>query len=243
MSARWVATCAAAVGCFWVHGAGAQPPEAQPDTLSSAADRPAGMAEFGFGWLTLPGAHVCARAKTIRCSLGDSSLSLEAWQLFRFFRRFAWGAGLTLGLTPTNTPPTTIPGQTIRRDHSRSYLTVEGTGRYYPYIGDAFEAWVGLTAGIAVVSDRFSTPSVPEDDRALVGPNGVTLRTEGFTLGAAVGGAYQLSPNWLLGANLRYGSWFLPRRPARGPLGDQASLVGHNSMFVIAINVAYRMLL
>jgi hypothetical protein len=199
------------------------------------------MAEFGFGWLTLPGAHVCSRGVTLRCSLGDSSLSLEAWQLFRLVRRFAWGAGLTLGLTPTATPPTNVSGSGLSRDHTRRYLTVESTGRYYPYIGDAFEAWVGLTVGIAVVSDTFSTRAVPPDDRALVGPQGVTIRTEGFTLGAAVGGAYELSPNWLLGANLRYGSWFLPQRRARDPLGDQASLRGQNSMFVIAVNAAYRM--
>lgn len=243
LNARRVAMVAALGLCLLAPRAKAETEDTQPspDSLAFAAERPTGMAEFGFGWLTLPGAHVCARGPTLRCSLGDSSLSLEAWQLVRLTRRFAWGAGLTLGLTPTATPNPNVAGSGITRDHTRRYLTVEATGRYYPYIGGSFEAWVGLTTGIAVVSDTFSTRSVPPDDRDLVGPKGVTIRTEGFTLGAAVGGAYALSPNWLLGANLRYGSWFLPRKPARDPLGDQASLRGQNSMFVIAFNVAYRM--
>jgi hypothetical protein len=242
LSARSVALLAAPAAWLWAAPASAEAERAgpRPDSLAFAAERPTGMAEFGFGWLTLPGARVCASGATLRCSLGDSSLSLEAWQLFRLLRAFAWGAGLTLGLTPTTATRPNASGSGTGRDHTRRYLTVESTVRYYPYIGDAFEAWVGLTAGIAVVSDTFSTRSVPPDDRALVGPQGVTIRTEGFTLGAAVGGAYQLSPNWLLGANLRYGSWFLPRRPARDPIGDQASLVGQNSMLALAVNVAYR---
>jgi hypothetical protein len=242
LSARRVAMVTALVSWLLAPPARAEPEnnEPSPDSLAFAAERPTGMAEFGFGWLTLPGAHVCARGVTLRCSLGDSSLSLEAWQLFRLVRRFAWGAGLTLGLTPTATPDTNVAGTAISREHSRRYLTVEGTLRYYPYIGNSFEAWVGLTSGVAVVSDAFSVNAVPPDDRDLVGPKGVTIRTEGFTLGGAVGGAYELLPNWLLGANLRYGSWFLPEKPARDPLGDQASLRGQNSMFVIALNMAYR---
>jgi hypothetical protein len=55
----------------------------------AALSRPTGIAEAGFGWLTLPGAEVCQTG----CSTGDTSFELEAWQLFRASKRFAFGAG------------------------------------------------------------------------------------------------------------------------------------------------------
>lgn len=213
---------------------------ASAGSLADAAARPTGTAEFGLGWLTLPGADVCVTRIPLGCSRGDSSLVLEAWQMFRVAPAVAVGAGLTLGLTPTAAPERSAETAGIHRHHRRRYLTIETMGRYYPYVGDAYEAWVGATAGMVVVSDTYSTIAVPPDDRDLVGPKGVTIRTEGFSLGAAVGGAYQLSPNWLVGANLRFDRWLLPTSPARDPLGDEASLVGGNSVFVVAVNLGCR---
>jgi len=201
-------------------------------------DRLTGMAEFGLGWLVLPGAEVCVEPSIAGCSQGDSSLALEAWQLFRANRSFAAGAGLLLGLTPTTDAPREDPPG-VTRDHSRRYFTVEGTARYYAFSGPTFEGWLGLTSGLVVVSDRFESTQ-GTSDKALVGPRGVTIRTEGYTVGMALGAAYRWTESWSVGAAFRYGSWFLPEDPAKSPFGDEASLRGQNNLFSLGFAIAYR---
>lgn len=200
-----------------------------------ALNRPTGIAEAGFGWLTLPGANVCSSGG---CKAGDTSFELDAWQLYRQNLRLAFGAGLLLGLIPTtDAPQRDSPG--ISRDHSRKYLTLEGMLRYYPYVAERFELWLGLTGGLVVVSDRFVVDD-DYDDKPLVGPPGVTIRTEGGTLGVALGGAYGLTENWSVGGSFRFGNWFLPDVPATDALKDTASVTGRNSVFSLGFNVAYR---
>ncbi|HKY37467.1 MAG TPA: hypothetical protein VJN18_16105 [Polyangiaceae bacterium] len=217
--------------------AAAAPDIGEPRVISGfrALDRPTGMAEAGFGWLTLPGADVCSPAG---CKAGDTSFELDAWQLYRQNPRLAFGAGLLLGLIPTTDAPRHDPAG-IERDHSRRYLTLEGILRYYPYVGEKFELWLGLTGGLVVLSDRFVVVD-DHDDKPLIGPPGVTIRTEGGTLGVAIGGAYQLSQHWSVGASLRVGYWFLPSTPATDPLRDKASVAGRNFVSSLGFNVAYR---
>lgn len=199
-----------------------------------ALNRPTGIAEAGFGWLTLPGANVCS---STTCKAGDTSFELDGWQLYRRNLRLAFGAGLLLGLIPTtDVPPSEESG--IKRNHTRKYLTLEGMLRYYPYVGESFEFWVGLTGGLVVLSDRFQV--VDDYDKPLIGPAGVTIRTEGATVGLAFGGAYQLSRNWSVGGSLRFGNWFLPDARATDPFKDQASVGGRNSVFSLGFNLAYR---
>lgn len=202
-------------------------------------DRLTGMAEFGLGWLILPGAEVCVEPSIAGCSKGDSSLGLEAWQLFRATRSFAAGAGLLLGLTPTTDAPREDPPG-VSRDHARRYFTVEGTARYYALTLPTFEGWVGVSGGLVVVSDRFES-TAGQSDKALVGPRGVTIRTEGYTVGVAVGAAYLFAPSWSVGGALRYGSWFLPEEPARSPFGDEASLRGQVNLISFGLDIAYRL--
>jgi hypothetical protein len=210
----------------------------EPRVLSGfqALDRPTGIAEAGFGWLTLPGAAVCSPAG---CKAGDTSFELDAWQLYRQNLRVAFGAGLMLALIPTTDAPARGDSEGIERDHSRKYLTLEGMLRYYPWVGQTSEIWLGLTGGLVVVSDRFVVVD-DYDDKPLIGPPGVTIRTEGGTLGLAVGGAYELSKNWSVGGSLRFGNWFLPDKPAEDPLKDKASVAGRNSVASLGFNVAYR---
>ena len=210
---------------------------AEPRVLSGfrALDRPTGIAEAGFGWLTLPGADVCGRSG---CKAGDTSFELDAWQLYRQNLRWAFGAGLLLGLIPTTDAPERKV-QDIERDHTRKYLTLEGMLRYYPYVGESFELWLGLTGGLVVLSDRFVVND-DYDDKPLIGPPGVTIRTEGATIGLAIGGAYELSRNWSVGGSLRFGNWFLPNERAQNTLADRASVSGRNSVFSLGFNVAYR---
>lgn len=216
--------------------AAAADPESEPRVISGfhALNRPTGIAEAGFGWLTLPGADVCNQG---RCKAGDTSFELDAWQLYRQNLRLAFGAGLLLGLIPTTDAPSRDPAG-IERNHSRKYLTLEGMLRYYPYVAERTEFWCGLTGGLVVLSDRFQVVDVY--DKPLIGPSGVTIRTEGGTLGIAVGGAYELSQHWSLGGSFRFGNWFLPDTPAQDPLEDEASVTGRNSVFSLGFNVAYR---
>jgi hypothetical protein len=139
-----------------------------------------GIAELGVGWLTLPGASVCAeRSSGQGCKNGDTSFELDVWQIYRGNRRFAFGAGAMLGLIPTTDAPRHDPDEIVR-DHSRSYLTIEGTIRHYPYVGEGIELWWGISGGLAVVNDRFVVTD-KNSDLALVGPRGSNIRTEGAT--------------------------------------------------------------
>lgn len=217
----------------------------EPARLKSgfeSQDRPIGMAEFGVGALTLPGAEVCVERDQGQCPEGDASFVVEAWPLYRPNVRFAFGAGLMLGLIPTTVPQSESTGE-FERDHSRSYLTVEGIGRYYFYVGESTEVWGGLTGGLVVVSDRFVVEDKILNDRALVGPQGVTIRTEGGAVGVAVGAGFSLAESWSLGVMLRYGQWFLPREPATDPLGSEASLTGRNTYVSLGLSIAYRSIL
>jgi len=216
---------------------------AAPDDLDAARvargfaalNRPTGIAEAGVGWLTLPGASVCAGSS---CRKGDTSFELDAWELFRTNRRFAFGAGFLLGLIPTTDAPRTNP-MGIVRDHSRSYLTLEGTVRHYPYIGESVELWWGITGGIAIVNDRFSVDN-SNMNLALVGGSASTIRSEGASIGAAGGAVFWLANHWSLGTVFRYGNWFLPKVAAKDPLLEEASVTGRNTMFSLGISLAYR---
>lgn len=203
-------------------------PKARQARGLAALERPTGIAEAGFGWLTLPGAEVCV----VRCSRGDTSFELDVWQLYRPNTRFALGAGILLALIPTN--------DAAGSNHSRRYMTVEGTVRYYPYVGENVEWWVGVTGGLAVVSDLYEVAR-PASDRVLLGPVGDTIRTEGGSIGIAGGPVMSLGRHWTVGSTLRWGQWFLPERAAINALGNQASLTGRNTVFSLGVNIAFRL--
>lgn len=193
----------------------------------AALDRPTGILEAGLGWLTLPGAVACQE----ECSRGDTSIELDVWPLYRADKRFAVGAGLMIGLIPTN-----ADGQ----KHSRRYMTVEGTARYYPYVGENVEWWIGATGGLVVLSDRFVVGQT-ESDRALLGPQGQNIRTEAASIGIAGGPVIALGRSWAFGCTLRYGIWFLPTEPAHDVLGNQATLTGNTAMVSLGFNIALRL--
>jgi hypothetical protein len=202
----------------------------------AAQTRPAGMAEANVGVLTLPGAEVCVE-RSAGCSQGDVVFALEGWELYRATKRWAFGAGAVVGLVPTAHPKQ--PPEAVPRDHTRSYLTFEGMLRYYPYVGKDFEWWTGVQGGLVVVSDRFDVVD-ETDDRALLGGSGVTIRTEGGSIGIATGFAYGLSEHWSLLGSLRLSEWFLPKEPARDPLGSEASLTGRNGALILGFGISYR---
>ncbi len=209
---------------------------------SSAFDRSSfhGKAEVGLGLLGLPTAEVCTnRHIFLGCKRGDSSPMLELWQLFRPSPLFSAGAGITIGLFPIADAPKQ-EAQGVSRDHKRGYLTAEGIVRFYWLRGPVWESWIGATGGLVVVSDTYATNNATTD-RAFIGPRGITIRSEGYTLGIATGVAKSLTDAWSVGASLRYGLWSLPRTPARDTLGDEASLIGRVATIVIGVNVGYRL--
>lgn len=226
--------------------AAAQPtshPDAQQDyqgdeRLSETSfRRPHGQMEFGLNLLTLPDAEVCVEGNT-GCRKGDVSLAVNGWPLFRAAERWAVGAGLSMTVTTSGAPPLDDP-QGIGRVHSRDYFTVEGTGRYYPLLGDRFETWVGVVSGLVVVRDGF-TVQFDAPENVYIGPESVTIATEGLSLSAAVGGAFLFTRDLSLGAQLRAGSWFLPNEPAYSNLGDTASLAGSTVMLDLGVMLTYR---
>ena len=217
-------------------GSNTNPDPARLLTGFASQTGPAGMAEGNVGILTLPGAEVCVE-RSAGCSKGDVVFALEGWELYRATRRWAFGAGVVVGLVPTAHPRQ--PPEAVPRDHTRSYFSMEGMLRYYPYVGKDFEAWAGVLGGLVVVSDRFDVID-ETDDRALLGGRGVTIRTEGGTLGIAGGCAYGLSEHWSLLGSLRISEWFLPTEPATDPLGSEASLTGRNTALMLGFGIAYR---
>ncbi|HEY3500185.1 MAG TPA: hypothetical protein VGK73_36090, partial [Polyangiaceae bacterium] len=134
---------------------GTNPPPSRLVSGFAALDRPVGIAEVNVGVLTLPNAEVCAE-RSAGCSNGDLSFALEGWEVYRASQRFAFGAGVLVGLIPTASPRQDPEGP--QRDHTRSYFTLEGVVRYSPYVGRSFEAWVGAIGGLVVVSDQFQVP-------------------------------------------------------------------------------------
>jgi hypothetical protein len=200
-----------------------------------------GKAEVGLGALTLPGAEVCTNRSLIYlgCKRGDVSPMLELWQLVRPNPLFAIGAGITIGLFPIADAPSQEPPG-VNRNHRRGYFTAEAIARYYLLHGPVWEGWLGATGGLVVISDTYSS-SNNTTDLAYIGPRGVTIRTEGYTLGFAAGFAKYLTEKWTVGAALRYGLWTLPKVPSSDALGDQASLIGRVATIVLGINVGYRL--
>ncbi len=230
----------APLGLFLVATLSTEFARAQSDeNLAFDQSRFHGKAEVGLGLLGLPNAAVCTNRAIFGCKRGDSSPMLEVWQLFRPSPLFAVGAGVTLGLFPIADAPQREP-QGVSRDHRRGYFTVEMMARWYWLRGSVWESWVGATGGLVAVSDTYATNN-DVTDQAILGPRGVTIRSEGLALGVAAGVSESLSDSWTIGAGLRFGLWSLPKSPARDALGDEASLIGRVATIVVGINVGYRL--
>ncbi len=201
-------------------------------------ERPFGTTEVGIGFLELPSKEVCTNRTIFACKRGDTTPMFEAWQFFRLDPRFAFGAGFTIALFPlTDAPKVEPPG--IHRDHKRGYFLTEMAGRYYWVTGPVWEAWVGLNGGLVVLSDSYNSRDITPD-KVIAGPNGVAIRTEGYTLGLATGVSVSLSDTWRLGLSASWNLWSLPNKPGRDTLGDEASITGRLQTLILALDINYR---
>jgi len=202
-------------------------------------DRPHTLAQLGLGLLTLPAADVCLKSRP--CTKGDSSIEVDFWQMYRANRSFAVGAGATVALKPTTDSPPSEAG--IDRSHTRSYFLVEGQGRYYAIATPSFEAWVGATVGIVIVSDRYSIDDPNKRTWALIGPRFSMVSSEGASVGAVVGTEWSFAPNWAAGFQARYLQWFLPHEPATTVFLDRATLTDQQNAIQVGISCSYRIAL
>ena len=213
------------------------------------------LAELEVGILMLPSAPISVANQggstpfgTI--GKGDATVQTGLHVLYRGWPDWAFGAGIMFAPRPTSdTNYQQLGGLSgLHRSHTRSYFALGGEIRYFPYRSKWVEAWVGVVAGGVVVADRFSNESATPVPTILGTPE-ATVRTEGFTASAQVGGDYLLTDHWILGLALRGGYWILPdAKPFRDEkactaIGDCPTISGGATAFEVGLTVGYRLYL
>jgi len=229
-------------------------PSARADEPSqvNVVARPHTIAEAEVGAIILPTAPISASTHGgsvpfLLIGKGDATVMTGLHLLFRGGPLWAIGAGALFAPHPTADTGYGIGGATsLPRTHSRSYLYIGGEGRLFPIQTRYFEAWAGLTAGGIIIADRYdnngATP-VP----TILGKPEVTVSSEGYALGAQLGGDWIATEHFVLGLTLRADLWFLPSAQQQQTLcssfGDCPTLSGVVEAFEIGITLGYRLAL
>src|SRR5262249_44670739 len=143
-------------------------------------------------------------------------------------------AGVT---SSTDAPRNDPPG--IDRSHSRRYLSMEATARYYLPMTNRIDGWIGVQTGLGIVNDTYQSKNGVTDIATIGGPRAALL-TEGFTIGLGLGATYAFTKNWRAGVGFRVENWFLPKTAAKDPLGDEASFTGRLTTLEFGLNLSYR---
>ncbi|MFW5739875.1 MAG: hypothetical protein ACOC1F_05875 [Myxococcota bacterium] len=194
------------------------------------------VAEVGLGILTLPTTDVCL-TQPGTCTKGDTNPYGWIWMLYRASEQFAIGAGTSYARSLSS--DTTLMTDNVERSHTRNYMLIDVTGRYYGLRFPHLEGWLGMTVGGAVISDQYKTET-ESSDAVILGPGGVVVRTEGLSAGLSAGVGWTFMRNWSLETSFRTAWWFLPEDKACGPTGDCATLADDVPMFSLGIGVGYR---
>ena len=217
---------------------------------SSLLNRPHTIASVELGAIVLPNAAISkanAGGDTPLGGIGngDATLQTGVHLLYRANRDYAIGAGATFAPKPTSDTQYSSASGGITRTHTRSYMVLGVEGRYYPLRYRWFEGWFGANVGVVVIADRFATQG--EAVPTILGTREYTVRTEGWSVGVAVGGDYIITDNWVVGLALRADRWILPNAsnqpltdPACSSIGDCPTLTGTVAAFQIGIAVGYR---
>jgi hypothetical protein len=203
-------------------------------------DQPHTSAEANGGVLLLPGALVCPTSvNSSTCSRGEVSLAASLQNLYRF-GAFGFGAGIMFATTLRSDAANGDPS--IGREHTRSYFLVEGVGRYYFLRSRSWDFWAGVTAGLVVLNDSWTSNADrdPYEMTAKTGPEANTLGTEGFTAGLGLGAEWSFLHNWSFGPVLHYSNWILPNQRQMTPTLDVASLAGRLDVIDVAVHLTYR---
>ncbi len=216
----------------------------------SLVDRPHTVAELEAGIISLPSAPISSSSQGLSTPLGtvgngDTTYETGVHLLYRANGDWAFGAGALFAPRPT-TSPTNGGGSDLSRSHTRNYLFLGGEVRYFPLRSRWFEGWFGVAAGALVIADRFYTnnaPAVP----SILGSNEVNVSTEGFAVGAQIGGDYLINDSLVLGLVLRGDEWLLPSQTPFitqsspcDPIGDCRTLTGSVIAYEIGLTFGYR---
>lgn len=207
------------------------------------ADRMHTIAILELGVLALPTAPISASRRggdipflgTI--GRGDATIQAGIHVLFRGGRSWAIGAGFLFAPRPTS--DTEYGGLSgLPRTHQRTYLFVGFEARLVPLHSRYFEGWVGLSGGGIVVADRFFT-EVPTTVPVL-GGKGVTMQSEGVSVGIQAGTDWLITDRLLAGLVLRANRWILPNEPSCSAIGDCTTLQGTTETFELGLTFGYR---
>ena len=236
----------AAVGAAtWI----VRPATAGADTLSSenVVTRPHTVAEAEGGAIVLPTAPISPAQRggnlPFQIGKGDATIMTGLHLLYRGGAAWAIGAGALFAPHPTSDSGSDLGGATnLPRTHSRSYLYVGAEGRYFPVHTRYFDVWAGATVGGIIIADRFdnnaATP-VP----SILGVPQVTVSTQGYALGAEIGGNWIVTEHFVVGLTFRADIWFLPSTPQCSVFNDCATLTGKVEAFEGGLTLAYRIAL
>ncbi|HXN30812.1 MAG TPA: hypothetical protein VN894_03080 [Polyangiaceae bacterium] len=220
----------------------------------SLLDRPHTVAELELGIIALPYAAISPANQGGATPIGtlgkgDATLQTGVHLLYRATRDWAFGAGTTFAPHPTS--DTNFGGLSgLMRTHSRSYLFLGGEVRYFPVRSRWFEGWFGMTGGVVVIADRFTTEGTPRVP-AIFGDSTQTVSTEGFAIGVQAGADYLVTDQWVIGLALRADQWILPSKSSQSflpfstgsscdPLNDCPTLSGWVEAIEVGVTVGYR---
>jgi hypothetical protein len=207
------------------------------------------VAELEGGILALPSAYISQANRGGSTPIGpvgngDATLMVGVHVLYRATREWAIGAGGTFAPFPTSDPNAGATSG-LSRSHSRSYLTLGGEGRYFPFQTRWLQGWIGANAGGVIVGDRFTTNGVVAVP-SLLGDPTVTVSTEGFSLGVQAGLDYIITDRLVVGFAFRGDWWLLPKQKAFSdetscdPIGDCPTLTGSVAAFEASLTFGYR---
>lgn len=211
--------------------------ETPPLHRDAIIDRAHAMVEVGLGGMSLPYKQLCIPTQN-RCATSDFTLLGSLRYMLRPSPRFSFGAGVALGFRPISDDADIVtPNGTIQRVHSRNYLILSGQGRYFFARRDGFEAWVGASGGLIVVSDRYE---LEDKGTAIINPRSTTLATQGPMVGFAAGADWALSTAWTVGGWTHQMLWFLPDKAACGATSDCATVSGLSYSLEIGLAFTYR---
>jgi len=243
---RAYATVAAVAAMAWAGAARADVPSSQ-----NVATRPNTVAELEGGAIVLPDAPISPAQRggnlPFRIGTGDATILTGLHLLYRGDPVWAFGAGALFAPHPTSDSEPRLGGATnLPRTHSRSYLYIGAEGRYFPLHTRYFDAWAGVTAGGIIIADRFdnnaATP-VP----SILGVPEVTVSTEGYALGAQIGGNWIATEHFILGLTFRFDLWFLPSKASEQAQCDSfmdcPTLSGTVYAFELVLTFGYRIAL
>jgi hypothetical protein len=229
----------------WVACAGA----ARADAVSSGnvITGPHTVAEAEGGAIILPTAPVSLAQRggnlPFQIGKGDATIMTGLHLLYRGGYAWAIGAGALFAPHPTSDTQYGLGGATnLPRTHSRSYLYVGAEGRYFPIHTRYFDGWGGVTAGGIIIADRFDN-NAASPVPSILGVPQITVSTQGYALGAEVGGNWIATEHLVVGLTFRADIWFLPSTAQCSTFNDCATLTGKVEAFEMGLTIAYRIAL